>query len=149
MYLQRVISRKTQKTQFFVGVLKVKDENSRTQWLEARIPGSGSVPKCHGSTTLFSIYFKALKHLFLQRFQYNFFLSPCYLTSSPVLGIELLPYLIFIHEAGKSHGFLIFLLCHLNITPFLTFRQQKAWIGALLRTCLRRQSHRYALRQMH
>ncbi len=30
---------------FFVGVLKVNDENSR-------IPGSGSTPKCHGSETL-------------------------------------------------------------------------------------------------
>ncbi len=41
----------------FVGVLKVKYENSRIRnrinWSEARIRGSGSVPKCHGSTTLF------------------------------------------------------------------------------------------------
>jgi hypothetical protein len=37
-----------------VGVLKVKDENSRIRiyWSEAQISGSGSVPKCHESTTL-------------------------------------------------------------------------------------------------
>ncbi len=39
-----------------VGILRVKDENSRIwiriHWSEARIRGSGSVPKCHGSTTL-------------------------------------------------------------------------------------------------
>jgi hypothetical protein len=41
MYLQKVISRK----QFFVDVLKVKDENSgiRIHWSEVRIRGSGSV----------------------------------------------------------------------------------------------------------
>ncbi len=34
--------------------MKVKDENSRIRihWPEARIRGSGSVPKCHGSITL-------------------------------------------------------------------------------------------------
>ncbi len=41
----------------FVGVLKVKDENSRIRiriyWSEAQIRGSGPVPKFHGSTTLF------------------------------------------------------------------------------------------------
>ncbi len=40
----------------FVGILRVKDENSRIwiriHWSEVRIRGSGSVPKCHGSTTL-------------------------------------------------------------------------------------------------
>ncbi len=41
---------------FLVGVLKVKDENSkiriRIHWSKARIRGSGSVQKCQGSTTL-------------------------------------------------------------------------------------------------
>jgi hypothetical protein len=59
MYLEKEIRRKNS---FFVGVLKVKDENSRIwsrirrriHWSEARVrgSGSGSVPKCHGSTTL-------------------------------------------------------------------------------------------------
>jgi hypothetical protein len=52
MYLQKVISRK----QFFVGVLKFKDENSRIRirihWSEVRIRGSRSVTKCHGPTIL-------------------------------------------------------------------------------------------------
>jgi hypothetical protein len=43
MYLQKVIRGKTsQKNYFFVGVLKVNDENSRA-WNR----GSGSVLKCH------------------------------------------------------------------------------------------------------
>jgi hypothetical protein len=46
MYLPKVISRKKfEKDSFFVGVLKVQDENSM-------IRIRGSVPKCHGSTTL-------------------------------------------------------------------------------------------------
>jgi hypothetical protein len=63
MYQQKVPvrCRKTWgKKLFFIGVLKLKDENSRIQsririnWSEARILGygSGSVPQCHGSTTL-------------------------------------------------------------------------------------------------
>ncbi len=38
----------------FIGSLKVSDENSRIRihYSEARIPGSGSVPKCHRSATL-------------------------------------------------------------------------------------------------
>jgi hypothetical protein len=41
-----------------VDVLKVKDENSRIRihWSQTRIHGSGSVPKCHGSTTLVISY---------------------------------------------------------------------------------------------
>jgi hypothetical protein len=46
---------------FFVGVLKVSDENSRIRiriririhWSEARIRGSGSTPKCYEIATLF------------------------------------------------------------------------------------------------
>ncbi len=58
MYLLKEINRKTEKNYivFFVGVLKVKDVNSRIRrrihWSEARIRGSGSAPKCHGFTTL-------------------------------------------------------------------------------------------------
>ncbi len=41
---------------FFVGVLKVNDENSRIRirihYSEAWIRGPGSTPKCHGSATL-------------------------------------------------------------------------------------------------
>ena len=45
---------------FFVDILKVKEKNSsirsriQSHWSEARIRGSesGSIPKCHGSTTL-------------------------------------------------------------------------------------------------
>ncbi len=43
---------------FFVGILKVTDEKSRSQsWIrislsEVRIRGSGSIPKCYGSRTL-------------------------------------------------------------------------------------------------
>jgi hypothetical protein len=54
MYLHKVISK------IFVGILKVKDENRRVRiriyihWSEAQICVSGSVPKCHGSTTLLS-----------------------------------------------------------------------------------------------
>jgi hypothetical protein len=46
MYIQKVKSRKN-----LVGILKVKDENSRIRihWSEARTRGSRSVPKCHGS----------------------------------------------------------------------------------------------------
>ncbi len=45
-----------ERNKFFVGVLAVKDENSRTwgririPWSEARIRGSSSIPKCHRST---------------------------------------------------------------------------------------------------
>jgi hypothetical protein len=64
LYLQKVISRKTRKKIVFVGVLKVNDENSRIRihWSEARIRGSGSVPKCHGSTTLLKTYLKTSKN---------------------------------------------------------------------------------------
>ncbi len=59
MYLQKVISRKNKnKNLFFVGILRVYDENSRIRirihlseaWI--RGSGSGSTPKCHGSGTL-------------------------------------------------------------------------------------------------
>jgi hypothetical protein len=44
------------KISFFVGILKVSDENRRIRirihLSEAWIPGSGSTPKCHGSATL-------------------------------------------------------------------------------------------------
>jgi hypothetical protein len=40
---------------FFVGILKVPDEKSRILiWIRksvVRIPGSGSLPKCHGMTS--------------------------------------------------------------------------------------------------
>ncbi len=36
MYLQKTISRKTEKKKFLVSVLKVKDENSRI-WIQIRI----------------------------------------------------------------------------------------------------------------
>jgi hypothetical protein len=60
MYLQKVLVPNMQKNflqkLFFVGVLKVNDENSRIliqiHLSEAWIPGSGSTPKCHGSVTL-------------------------------------------------------------------------------------------------
>jgi hypothetical protein len=55
MFLQKVISRKKLR-KFFVGVLKVNDEKSRIRsrihLSEARLCGSGSVPKCHGSAAL-------------------------------------------------------------------------------------------------
>ncbi len=52
MYLQKEKSRKTEKKYvvFFVGVLKVKDVNSRIR-RRIRIHWS-KAPKCHGSTTL-------------------------------------------------------------------------------------------------
>ncbi len=56
MYLQKVISRKNYvKNQFFAGILKVKDKNSRIliqiriHQSEAWISGSGSVPQTNGS----------------------------------------------------------------------------------------------------
>ncbi len=56
MYLQKVIAKKTFFYLFFVGILKVNDENSRIRihYSEAWIRGSrsGSAPKCHGSATL-------------------------------------------------------------------------------------------------
>jgi hypothetical protein len=52
MYLQKVISRKTYKKRFFVGVLKVIDEIAATGCI-SQGRGSGSVPKCHGSATLY------------------------------------------------------------------------------------------------
>ncbi len=45
----------------YLGVLKVKDENryqDPDHWTEARISGSASIPKCHGSTTLTGTYLK-------------------------------------------------------------------------------------------
>jgi hypothetical protein len=55
MYLQEV-EKLFEKNLFFVGVLKVNDENSRIRiriyYSEAWIRGSGSTPKCHGSGTL-------------------------------------------------------------------------------------------------
>jgi hypothetical protein len=58
MYLRKVISRKTWKKLFFVGVLKVKDENSRIRMSQRH--GSGSVPKCPGSATLLGTMAKTL-----------------------------------------------------------------------------------------
>jgi hypothetical protein len=58
--------------------LKVNDENSRIQsririhWSEARIRGSGSVPKCHGSATLAGVFQKRTKTVFL-----NIYFSTC------------------------------------------------------------------------
>jgi hypothetical protein len=52
MYLQKVLSRKI----YFVGVLKVKDVNSGNHRSEAQIRGSGSVPKCNGSTKLLYVH---------------------------------------------------------------------------------------------
>jgi hypothetical protein len=63
MYLQKYSNQqKKKKKKFFVVVLKVNDENSRIpsqiriNWSETRIhvsgPGSGSLPKYHGSATL-------------------------------------------------------------------------------------------------
>jgi hypothetical protein len=45
--------------------LKVKNENSRIRiyWSEAWIRGSGSIPKYHGSTTLFYIFHELYCHL--------------------------------------------------------------------------------------
>ncbi len=69
MYLQKVISRKTIfLNKFFVGVLKVNDENSRIRiripQLETWIPESGSTPKYHGSGTLFvTPYFQGVAGL--------------------------------------------------------------------------------------
>ncbi len=37
---------------FFVGIFKVTDEKSRIRKSVVRVRGSGSVPKCHGSTRL-------------------------------------------------------------------------------------------------
>jgi hypothetical protein len=65
MYLQTVISRKNKiKNLFFVGILKVYDENSRIlirihlseAWL--RGSGSGSTSNCHGSGTLLKLKIK-------------------------------------------------------------------------------------------
>jgi hypothetical protein len=46
-----------QKKIIVIGILKVNDENIRIRihFLKARIPGSGSVPKYHGSATLLSM----------------------------------------------------------------------------------------------
>jgi hypothetical protein len=66
MHFQKVISKNTfeQTNYFFVGNLKVNEENSRIRirirvriririhLSEAWIRGSGSTPKCHGSATL-------------------------------------------------------------------------------------------------
>jgi hypothetical protein len=56
MYLQKVNAEKLFLNQFFVGVLKVNDENGRIRirihLSEAWIRGSGSTPKCHGSAKL-------------------------------------------------------------------------------------------------
>ncbi len=56
MYLQKVNAEKLFLNQFFVGVLKVNDENGRIliriHLSEAWIRGSGSTPKCHGSAKL-------------------------------------------------------------------------------------------------
>jgi hypothetical protein len=64
MYLQKVKAEKFRKkipVVLVFGVLKVKAENSRIGiWIEARIRGSGSVPKCHESTTLVSTIFDIL-----------------------------------------------------------------------------------------
>ncbi len=56
MYLQKEIIRKT--SEFFVGILKVNDENSsiRIQDPDPLVRGSGSVPKCHGYATLIKAY---------------------------------------------------------------------------------------------
>jgi hypothetical protein len=56
MHLQKVILKKLGKIKYFVGVMKVTDENGRIRTpirlSKVRIPGSGSAPKCHGSSTL-------------------------------------------------------------------------------------------------
>jgi hypothetical protein len=65
MYLQKVISKKTFfLNKFFVGILKVNDENRRFSdphqhpdpdplvKRHGSDPRSGSTPKCHGSATL-------------------------------------------------------------------------------------------------
>jgi hypothetical protein len=73
--LQKVISRKIYQNIVVVGVLKVKDENSRIR------SGSigqrhGSAPKCHGSTTLLRTnphleMFKGWDLLFLSSFLFK------------------------------------------------------------------------------
>jgi hypothetical protein len=54
MFLQKVTRRTTYLKNSFCWGLEVKNENSRIRihWSEAWILGSGSGPKCHGSTTL-------------------------------------------------------------------------------------------------
>jgi hypothetical protein len=49
-----VVAKKRRKKSFLVAILKVTEDNSRIQirLSEVRICESGSVPKCHGSTTL-------------------------------------------------------------------------------------------------
>ncbi len=58
MCLQIVISKKTWKKKIiFVGIMKAIDDKSRIQIRKSvvRTCGSGSLPKCHGSTTLVRI----------------------------------------------------------------------------------------------
>jgi|688.fasta_scaffold1496910_1 hypothetical protein len=53
MYLQKVKSKKRRK-KHIVAIMKATEEKSRIRILNSvvRIRGSGSVPTCHGSTTL-------------------------------------------------------------------------------------------------
>jgi hypothetical protein len=65
MYLQNVISKTNKKKSiFFAVILEVTDGKRRIhiriRKSSARIQGSGSVPKCHGSGTLQATYFVAM-----------------------------------------------------------------------------------------
>jgi hypothetical protein len=76
MYVHEVISRKT-----FCWFLKVKDEKSRNRsqirihWSEEQIHGSGSVPKCQGSTRSLVLKFPYSD----QTFQYELHIVQCYI----------------------------------------------------------------------
>jgi hypothetical protein len=55
MYLQKVMSKNIFKKELlFVDIMSATDKKSRIRIRKSavRIPGSGSMPKCHGSTPL-------------------------------------------------------------------------------------------------
>jgi hypothetical protein len=80
IYLNKVLSMKTKKKRFFVGILKVTDEKSRIriQIRKVVVYGSTSVPTCHGSKKV---------NLFELQYRYRFLLIK--MPKLPLIHVEI------------------------------------------------------------